>query len=91
MMSGVKGEQYDYREMIKDPRLEGQRPIPDETITLAELLRSAGYTTAAVGKWGLGAPGSEGDPVKQGFDLFFGYNCQRQAQGHTSRYTSEEQ
>ena len=31
------------------------------------------------GKWGLGAPKSSGDPMNQGWDEFFGYNCQRQA------------
>jgi hypothetical protein len=35
--------------------------------------------TGAFGKWGLGFVGSEGDPNRQGFDQFFGYNCQRQA------------
>lgn len=58
---------------------EGQRPISAETITLAELLKDAGYRTGAFGKWGLGPPGSEGDPTNQGFDEFYGYNCQRQA------------
>ncbi|MEX0716947.1 MAG: arylsulfatase, partial [Planctomycetaceae bacterium] len=58
---------------------EGQRPIPDGEVTIAESLRERGYATACIGKWGLGFPGSEGDPVKQGFDLFFGYNCQREA------------
>lgn len=56
---------------------EGQHPIPDETYTLAEGLKKAGYSTGAFGKWGLGFPGSEGDPTKQGFDTFYGYNCQR--------------
>lgn len=58
---------------------EGQTPISDETFTIAEMLKTKGYATACVGKWGLGYPGSEGDPNKQGFDLFFGYNCQRHA------------
>jgi arylsulfatase A len=44
---------------------------------MAEMLKDAGYTTGAFGKWGLGFPGSEGDPNNQGFDEFFGYNCQR--------------
>ncbi|PQO45655.1 arylsulfatase [Blastopirellula marina] len=57
----------------------GQEPLPGETVTLPELLKEAGYTTGAFGKWGLGYPGSEGDPTKQGFDVFFGYNCQRNA------------
>jgi arylsulfatase len=38
-----------------------------------------GYTTGIIGKWGLGAPLTEGVPNDQGFDFFFGYNCQRQA------------
>jgi len=43
------------------------------------MLKSAGYTTAIIGKWGLGAPGTDGLPNKQGFDYFYGYICQRQA------------
>lgn len=55
---------------------EGQLPLPDHTYTMAEMFRSAGYATACTGKWGLGYPGSEGDPLNQGFDDFYGYNCQ---------------
>ncbi|BAX78829.1 arylsulfatase [Labilibaculum antarcticum] len=61
----------------KEIQPEGQYPIPDDTYTLAETLKKGGYVTGAFGKWGLGYPGSEGDPVKQGFDVFYGYNCQR--------------
>ena len=63
----------------KEVRPVGQHPIPDATFTLAEQCRKAGYATGAFGKWGLGAPGSEGEPTRQGFDRFFGYNCQRNA------------
>ena len=59
--------------------LEGQRPIQNSTVTLGEIMQSAGYITAIVGKWGLGAPLTEGIPNKNGFDFFYGYNCQRQA------------
>jgi arylsulfatase A-like enzyme len=55
---------------------EGQEPIADSVVTMAEVLKTAGYTTAAYGKWGLGPVGSVGDPNKQGFDYFYGYNCQ---------------
>lgn len=61
----------------KEVRPEGQWPLPDSTYTVAELLKSQGYATGAFGKWGLGFPNSEGDPLKQGFDTFYGYNCQR--------------
>lgn len=61
----------------KEIEPEGQYPIPDETYTLAEAMKKAGYKTGAFGKWGLGFPGSEGDPTSQGFDTFYGFNCQR--------------
>jgi arylsulfatase A-like enzyme len=61
----------------KEVQPEGQHPLETAAITLAEVLKEAGYVTGAFGKWGLGFPGSEGDPNKQGFDEFFGYNCQR--------------
>jgi len=57
----------------------GQLPIPEDTVTIAELLKKQGYITGAFGKWGLGEVGSTGDPLNQGFDRFFGYNCQRHA------------
>ena len=50
----------------------GQEPIPDSEMTIAEVLKSRGYATAAIGKWGLGHFGTSGDPNQQGFDLFFG-------------------
>jgi arylsulfatase A len=65
---------------------EGQRPIPRSAVTIAELLKAKGYATAGTGKWGLGYPGSEGAPNRQGFDLFFGYNCQRHAHSHYPTY-----
>ncbi len=63
----------------KEARPIGQHPLPAATFTLAEALKEAGYATGAFGKWGLGPPGSEGAPGKQGFDRFYGYNCQRNA------------
>ena len=74
-----RGDTWNYQAMFDDPSLEGQRPIPDSTITIAEVLKTAGYATGMVGKWGLGAPNTSGLPNNQGFDFFYGYNCQRQA------------
>lgn len=65
---------------------EGQLPIPKDEVTIAEMLRPAGYATGAVGKWGLGPVGSTGDPNRQGFDVFFGYNCQAHAHSHYPDY-----
>jgi len=62
--------------------VEGNVPIPADSQTIPKLLKQAGYATACIGKWGLGYPGSEGDPNRQGFDHFFGYNCQRQAHSY---------
>jgi arylsulfatase A-like enzyme len=66
----------------KEWKPEGQWPMPEATFTMAEMLKKAGYATGAFGKWGLGYPGSEGDPNRQGFDHFYGYNCQRIAHNY---------
>ena len=64
----------------------GQNPIPDAEVTIAEMLKARGYATAAIGKWGLGHFGTTGDPNRQGFDLFYGFNCQRHAHNHYPRF-----
>ena len=61
---------------------EGQWPITPETFTIAEMLKQVGYSTGCFGKWGLGYPASDGDPNKQGFDEFYGYNCQSLAHNY---------
>jgi arylsulfatase A-like enzyme len=74
-----RGDVWNYRAMIADSTLEGQRPLESGTMTIAKLLQSAGYKTGMIGKWGLGAPHTESVPTKMGFDYFFGINCQRMA------------
>ena len=74
-----RGDTWNYLAMFADSSLEGQRPLVDSIITIAEILQIEGYRTGSVGKWGLGAPTTDGVPNKQGFDFFYGYNCQRQA------------
>jgi len=74
-----RGDVWNFEAMAADPNLEGQRPLKPGTQTIGTLLQQAGYKTGIVGKWGLGAPLTEGIPNKQGFDFFYGYNCQRQA------------
>lgn len=74
-----RGDVWSHEAMLRDSSLEGQRPVPANTIMIPRKLKEAGYTTACIGKWGLGWPGSESTPNKMGFDFFYGYNCQRQA------------
>ena len=61
---------------------EGQWPLPASSVTIPEMLKIAGYTTGAFGKWGLGYIDTEGDPNGQGIDEFYGYNCQSLAHNY---------
>ena len=76
---GDRGPVWDYRAMARDSTLEGQRPLPPGEVLLPHRLKSAGYRTGMFGKWGLGAPHTASIPTRMGFDVFYGYNCQRQA------------
>jgi len=72
----------DNREM----KPEGQFPLKSGTRNLARILYENGYATGGFGKWGLGAPETDGRPVKQGFARFFGYNCQAKAHNNYPTY-----
>lgn len=63
------GEFYDY-------------PLSASELTVADIFKQKGYVTGCFGKWGMGGPGSVGEPSKHGFDYFFGYL----GQGHAHRY-----
>jgi arylsulfatase A-like enzyme len=78
LLSGLHTGHCDIRGN-KEYNPEGQHPMKDEVFTVPELLKELGYATGAFGKWGLGFVGTEGDPTHQGFDEFYGYNCQREA------------
>jgi arylsulfatase A-like enzyme len=54
-------------------------PLQPQDVTVAEVLKGAGYSTALFGKWGLGLQRTTGAPWKQGFDEFFGYVSQTHA------------
>ena len=57
-------------------------PLRDEDVTVAEVLREAGYAIGVTGKWGLGEPGTTGVPNRQGFDRWLGFLNQRHAHGY---------
>jgi len=61
-------------------------PLRPADVTVAELLKQAGYTTGIVGKWGLGEPETTGIPNRQGFDHWFGYLNQRHAHNYYPDY-----
>jgi arylsulfatase A-like enzyme len=69
---------------------EGQWPLPAETLTVAEVLKQQGYATACMGKWGMGFFDTTGSPLKQGFDHFFGYNCQSKAHSYFPPYLHDD-
>jgi arylsulfatase A len=68
----------------------GQVPIPSDARTLADEFKARGYATAGFGKWGLGGPGSTGDPLRHGFDHFFGYLDQYHAHNHYPRFIFQD-
>ncbi|MBL9190532.1 MAG: arylsulfatase [Opitutaceae bacterium] len=70
--------------------VEGQLPLPAGTVTIASVLKSTGYATAVMGKWGMGMFDTTGSPFKQGFDHHFGYNCQRHAHSYFPTYLYRE-
>jgi arylsulfatase A-like enzyme len=59
-------------------RGNGEIPLEDGDVTLAEVLKARGYRTIQIGKWGLGYEGTTGLPEKQGFDETFGYMTHQQ-------------
>lgn len=86
-----RGATSNFDSMYVHSYLEGQAPLKAGTQTLATVAQEAGYATALCGKWGLGYPGSEGTPNKQGFDYFYGYNCQRQCHTYYPAFLYENE
>jgi len=57
----------------------GQMPLHEGAYTVAKMLKERGYSTALVGKWGMGVTGTTGSPLLHGFDYYYGYLDQKQA------------
>jgi len=64
----------------------GGTPLRRDEITVANLLKDAGYATGGFGKWGCGGRGSTGVPEDHGFDTFVGYYDQVHAHSYFPAY-----
>lgn len=70
----------------KEIQPEGQEPLDPNVETIGHLFQQSGYVTGCFGKWGMGYPGSGGEANDMGFDVFYGYNCQRKAHSYYPEY-----
>ncbi|MGQ1786177.1 MULTISPECIES: arylsulfatase [unclassified Saccharicrinis] len=85
LMTG-KHTGHSYNRGNKGIKDKGDFPMAKGEVTVAEVLKDAGYVTGMFGKWGLGFSGSQGDPNHQGFDEFFGYLHQALAHNYYPYY-----
>jgi arylsulfatase A len=73
-------------------RGNGMGPLLPQELTVAELLKSAGYATGCFGKWGLGEEvETSGIPTRKGFDRFFGYLNQAHAHFYYPEFLYENE
>jgi len=71
-----------FKKYTKEDGFPGQLLLPQSEFTVADALKKEGYATACIGKWGLGHVTDAGAPARHGFDLFYGYMCQRRAHNY---------
>ncbi|MEN8122443.1 MAG: arylsulfatase [Bacteroidota bacterium] len=85
----IEGKHQGHSRIRVNSSVRGQDHLIDTDITVAEMLKKAGYITGFVGKWGIGLPGTEGTPDKQGFDYAYGYYDQLRAHTFYPHYMME--
>lgn len=78
-----------HSEIRANSSARGQENLCDKDLTIAEVLKEDGYNTCFVGKWGIGLPGTEGVPYRQGFDYSFGFYDQSRAHTYIPDYLWE--
>jgi arylsulfatase A-like enzyme len=72
LMTGRYEQRFGYEHGMLPEEGNPRLGLPNSEVTLAELLRPAGYACGAIGKWHLGsAPNLV--PTSRGFDEFFGF------------------
>ena len=74
--------QHTGRARVRGNSAKHLQTLDDANVTVAEVLKEAGYVTALCGKWGLGEEGTTGLPNDQGFDFFYGYLNQHHAHNY---------
>lgn len=72
--------------VLDNGSLQRRVSLKSEDITIAEVLKDAGYTTGITGKWGLAEPNTPGIPNQKSFDEWFGYLNQRRAHTYYPPY-----
>lgn len=82
----ITGKHMGHARVRLNRSVRGQEHLQPEDVTVAEVLKQAGYSTGFAGKWGIGTPGTSGVPYKQGFDFSFGYYDQRRAHTYYPEY-----
>ncbi len=87
----MTGQHMGHARIRLNRSVRGQEHLLDEDVTVAEVLKRAGYATGFFGKWGIGTPGTEGVPYRQGFDMCFGYYDQRRAHTYYPEYLYRNQ
>ena len=85
----LTGKHLGHCRIRNNESVRGQDHLLDEDVTIAEILKKVGYTTGYTGKWGVGMPGTEGVPHKQGFDYSFGFYDQLRGHGFYPHYLME--
>jgi arylsulfatase A-like enzyme len=71
---------------VSDLVSTGPQTLAHNEVTVAEMLKKAGYATGLIGKWGIGELGTGSEPTKRGFDSFFGYLNQTHAHNYYPAY-----
>jgi len=68
---------------LRDPYL------PNDVMTIPKWLRTQGYVSACIGKYGVGSGQPDVDPIRKGFDYHYGYNCMRHAHNYFPPFLRE--
>ncbi len=65
--------------------------LHEDDVTVAEILKQAGYRCGGIGKWSLGDAGTEGRATNQGFDTWLGYLNQDHAHYYFTEYLDDDE